>query len=116
MPNILISRYRKNGLLMRAALAAGLCALALGTSLFAQSGISSALAGIVTDSSGAVIPGAAVSAIDTETKAGRTVQTNALGSFLFSQINPGTYVVSVQAGGFADQKSRPTVVPVGRTI
>src|SRR5271154_5572647 len=116
MPNILISPYEQYRLLLRAALAAGLCALAVGTSLFAQSGISSALAGTVTDNSGAVIPGAAVSAIDIETKAGRTVQTNAQGSFLFSQINPGTYVVSVQAEGFADQKSQPTVVPVGRTI
>ena len=90
--------------------------LLCGATSTAQSGTSSALAGTVSDRSGAVLPDAAVTAVETETHATRSGVTNAQGRFLFSQINPGTYVVSVHANGFADAQSAPTVVPVGRTI
>ena len=83
--------------------------------LRAQSGTSSALAGTVTDSSGAVISKATVTAVDVNTKATRNGQTNADGRFLFSQVNPGTYQVTVRAPGFAPQNSQPTPVGVGRT-
>jgi hypothetical protein len=38
------------------------------------------------------------------------------GHFPFSQINPGTYQVTVEAGGFAISRSEPTAVGVGRTV
>jgi hypothetical protein len=59
-------------------------------SLHAQSCTSSVLAGDVTDSSGAALSDATVTATDVNTKAARTGQTDATGHFLFSQINPGT--------------------------
>ena len=37
-------------------------------------------------------------------------------AFFSRKLNPGTYEVSVQADGFAAQKSQSTIVPVGRTI
>jgi len=82
----------------------------------AQSGTSSALAGTVGDRSGAVLPNAAVTAFETDTHAARSGVTNAQGRFLFSQVNPGTYIVTVHADGFADAQSAPTIVPVGRTL
>src|SRR5271154_5666224 len=82
----------------------------------AQSGTSSALAGNVADSSGAALANATVTAIQTETHATRSGVSNAQGRFLFSQVNPGTYVVTVHSNGFADSQSAPTIVPVGRTI
>ncbi|MGO8718438.1 MAG: carboxypeptidase regulatory-like domain-containing protein [Acidobacteriaceae bacterium] len=103
-------------MLRRLVLAAVLIGLVHRSDLLAQSGTSSALTGTVTDSSGAVLAHAAVAAIDTETQAIRTGQTNADGRFLFSQINPGTYEVSVHVPGFAKQKSQPTAVAVGRTV
>jgi hypothetical protein len=84
-------------------------------SLTAQSGTSSGLAGTVTDSSGAVVARASVTAIEVDTKATRTGQTNPEGRFLFSQVNPGTYRVTVEAPGFSAQTSQPTPVAVGRT-
>src|SRR5277367_5651 len=116
MPNLLISHPRTCTWFSGAALFATLCVLTSAPGLLAQSGTSSALSGVVTDRSGAVIPAATVSAVEIETKATRNAQTNAQGAFLFSQINPGTYEVSVRAEGFAGQRSQPTVVPVGRTI
>src|SRR5580704_7788492 len=116
MTKTIISQWRSYDWPSKTALFAALCLLSSGPGALAQSGTSSALSGVVTDSSGAVIPGATVSAVEIETKATRTDKTNAQGAFLFSQINPGTYEVSLQAEGFAAQKSQPTVVPVGRTI
>jgi hypothetical protein len=82
----------------------------------AQSGTSSALTGEVTDPSGAVIPRVTVTVTDTDTKATRTGRTDSTGHFLFSQINPGTYQVMVEAAGFSVSKSEPTSVGVGRTV
>jgi hypothetical protein len=82
----------------------------------AQSGTSSALAGNVTDPSGAAITQATVTAIEVDTKAARTGQTDANGHYLFAQINPGTYRVSVSSIGFGASTSTPTAVAVGRTV
>ncbi|MGC2398529.1 MAG: TonB-dependent receptor [Acidobacteriaceae bacterium] len=92
--------------------------LALGSALHAgaQSGTSSALAGTVTDSTGAVVAYAKVSAVDVDTKAIRIGQSDPAGRFLFSQINPGNYQVTVEAKDFAWQTSQVTAVGVGRTV
>jgi hypothetical protein len=71
---------------------------------------------MVTDASGAVVPNAEVTAIEVNTRATRTGQTDANGRYLFSQINPGTYQVAVHASGFAVASSQPTAGGVGRTI
>jgi hypothetical protein len=81
-----------------------------------QSGTSSAISGTVTDSSGALIPDATVIAAESNTKAIRTGQTDAGGHYLFSQVNPGTYQVSVKVTGFAPESSAPTPVQVGRNV
>jgi Carboxypeptidase regulatory-like domain len=83
--------------------------------LFAQSGTSSAITGTVLDTSGAALLGAQVTATEVDTKATRTVQTDSNGRFLFSQVNPGTYTVTVHAPGFAEQASQPIAVQVSRT-
>ena len=83
--------------------------------LLAQSGTSSALAGTVSDKSGAVISNAQVKATDINTGAVRDVQTNPDGRFLFSQVNPGTYRIEVHAQGFGPAQSQPTSVSVGQT-
>ena len=82
---------------------------------WAQSGTSSALAGSVLDPSGAVLPNAQVKATDVNTGSVREVQTNPEGRYLFSQINPGTYVIEVHAQGFGLGRSQPTIVSVGQT-
>jgi hypothetical protein len=82
----------------------------------AQSGTSSALTGEVTDPSGAAVPRVTVTVTDTDTKATRTGRTDSTGHFLFSQINPGTYQVMVEATGFTASKSEPTSIGVGRTV
>ncbi len=84
--------------------------------LLAQSGTSSALAGTVADKTGAVISNAQVKATEVNTGAARAVQSNADGRFLFSQVNPGTYLIEVYAQGFGPGQSQPTSVAVGQTV
>ena len=83
--------------------------------LHAQSGTSSAIAGTVADTTGAILPNATVIATEVNTHATRTGYTGADGHFLFSQINPGTYRVTVASPGFTAASSEPTTVGVSRT-
>jgi hypothetical protein len=82
----------------------------------AQSGTSSALDGTISDLSGAVVPSAVVKATEIDTGAVRTAQSNAVGRYLFPQVNPGKYRISVVAAGFAKAESQPATVAVGQTI
>jgi len=82
----------------------------------AQSGTSSALSGEVTDPNGGSIGRAKVTITDTNTRATRVGESDASGHFLFSQITPGTYQVTVEANGFAISRSDATAVEVGRTV
>jgi hypothetical protein len=59
------------------------------------------LTGLVTDSSGAVVPGAQVELVNTTTNAGYRAVTNSSGSYTITNINPGAgYRVTFSASGF----------------
>jgi hypothetical protein len=61
------------------------------------------LNGVVTDPSGSVLPGASVTISREATGQVLHGTTNARGEYQFSQLNPGTWTVMVNAAGFADQ-------------
>src|SRR5665213_3675036 len=96
-----------SGLVVLSILGSGLPAIA-------QSGTSSAITGTIIDPARSVIAGAAVTASETNTGAMRTAQSDTTGRFLFSQLNPGTYRISVLAQGFAVQQSASITVAVGQ--
>ena len=81
-----------------------------------QSVTSSALTGTVSDATGAVIPGAQVTATDVDSGASRTTKSSSEGRYLFAQVNPGRYRIIVQAAGFGLAQSEPTTAVVGETI
>jgi len=58
------------------------------------------LAGAVTDAQGGAVAGATVTALNADTGAARQVKTGGTGSYLFTQLAPGLYIVRVEAGGF----------------
>ena len=74
-----------------------LCLLSL--PVFSQTSKGS-IAGNVTDSSGAVIPGASVNATSKETGEARTVTTGPTGSYRIEAVNPGTYKITFSMQGF----------------
>jgi Carboxypeptidase regulatory-like domain len=84
--------------------------------LRAQSGTSSALTGSINDATGAVVPNATVKATELSTGAARTARSSSEGRFLFAQVNPGIYRISVAAEGFGPAESQPSKVAVGQTI
>ena len=86
--------------------------LADGPPVLAQSGTSSALSGTVTDSTGAVVPGATVTATSTKTQAQRSMRTDADGAFLFLQLNAGSYRISALSAGFASMEQEVTYAGV----
>lgn len=69
----------------------------------------SALAGTVTDSTGAVIPSASVVVSDAITPNVRTVKTDRSGHYLVDDLVPGNYKVEAQAPGFSAQQVAVTV-------
>jgi hypothetical protein len=82
-------------------------------SLMAQSLVSGDITGTVTDPSGAVVPGAAVSLKSDATGATRATTTNATGAYRFALLPPGKYTVSVTGQGF-NKTEAPTTVTVGQ--
>jgi outer membrane receptor protein involved in Fe transport len=56
--------------------------------------------GTVTDSTGAVVPGATVTLLNEATKFSRNVVTDAKGDYYFGAVSPGLYTVNVEIPGF----------------
>src|SRR5438552_14473851 len=73
---------------------------ALSFPLLAQIGGSGSIQGVVSDPSGAVIPGATVVANNVATGEKTVRQTTAAGLYLLSPLVAGEYTVTVSAGGF----------------
>jgi len=67
--------------------------------LFGQTGASS-VTGRVTDATGAVVTGASVTLTDVSTNISTTAKTNTSGLYLFNEVNPGTYDITVVNAGF----------------
>lgn len=72
-----------------------------GRTLTAQSGISASLAGVVTDPTGAVLPGAFVTLIFLDSGSSRETTTGSDGRFMFLEISAGNYRLHVEAAGFS---------------
>jgi hypothetical protein len=84
----------------RACLAFVFC-LAVSAAAFAQGGgATTSLSGLVTDTSGAVIPGATVAVKNNATATEFTAVSNEQGSFTVPAIDPGAYTVTVTLMGF----------------
>jgi len=86
-----------------------------GQSLMAQSAGTGALTGTVTDPSGGVVPGAAVTLTSTETNQARSATTGNDGTYRFSLIPPGTYRVGFAAKGFKTSEVPSITVAVTET-
>src|SRR5215213_7033022 len=87
---------------------------------FAQGGVTSTLSGTVTDSSGAVVPGASVVVKRADTAVTSEAVTNAEGQFTIPQLNPGKYSVVVTLSGFKTATVKDVElnagVPAGVTV
>jgi hypothetical protein len=91
-----------------------LCLLPL--TAYAQARLTGAdLEGTVKDESAAVLAGAVVTVINTETNASRTMQTDLRGHFRAPALPPGPYRVRVERGGFATQTRDGLALRLGQS-
>src|SRR5258708_11545560 len=75
----------------------------------AQSIITGAVSGTVTDPAGAILPNATVTLTNTATADTQNGQTNTSGVYLFPLLKPGEYTVTVQESGFRVAVAKVTV-------
>lgn len=91
---------RKNGLRELSLSALVLLCLAFAPSARAQTGGEGGIQGTVTDSTGAAVPSATVTATNVDTGVATQRQTTGAGLYTISPILPGTYSVTATAQGF----------------
>src|SRR5690242_17654432 len=84
---------------LQRALARSVCLLAFASSLFGQ-GLTGQLSGSVTDPSGGAVANSAVQLTNALTSQTRTANTDNDGRFVFTELLPGTYSISIQNPGF----------------
>jgi hypothetical protein len=82
------------------ACALGVCLLALGPSDLGAQSTNGRISGIVVDSSGAVLPGATVTATHDATGISRSATSDREGAYVFVSLPVGTYTVAAEMSGF----------------
>ena len=100
----------------RIGLAVLLCA-GLATGALAQTQITTGvIQGTVTDAQGAVVQGAEIEARNLDRNLARQLTTGNDGRFVFLQLAPGRYSVTVKKAGFATVKQENLSLTVGQAI
>ena len=107
--------HRYSGLFLRLGLLIVAAALGFGAAARAQV-ISGDLVGTVFDKSGAVVPGASVEAVNTDTKVKYTAQANEAGEYRFNNLPIGTYNITATAANFATTTVSGLKVELNKTI
>lgn len=74
--------------------------LGTASAIVAQTGPQGTFVGTVTDSTGAAVPSAKVTVLNTGTQFVSDVTTNAEGNYYVPYLNPGTYKITIAASGF----------------
>ncbi len=72
--------------------------------------------GVVSDNSGAVIPGASVTVVNLDTGVERRTQTNQVGFYSAPALNPGPYSATATAEGFAPRERTNLRLEVAQTL
>jgi hypothetical protein len=81
-----------------------LCSLAFGTRI-AHAQFSGTVSGIVADPSGAIVPGASLTLLNTNTNEQRVATTSAAGVYQFVSLAPGAYELTTTMKGFSTSKT-----------
>jgi hypothetical protein len=98
-------------------LLAALFATFFATTLTFAQGVRGTVSGEVTDPNGAVVVGATVKLVRTDTQQElRTVQTNGEGVYQFLEIDPQTYDIVITATGFAESRIKAAKVEPNRNV
>jgi hypothetical protein len=78
--------------------------------------VTGSITGSVSDSTGAMVPGAKVSILASETGITRTAAANSVGEYLVTNLSQGSYTVTVSATGFKTYVAKNVILRVGENI
>jgi len=106
---------RRDGAALSALLMLALYAALTASALGQQAVTSANIGGRVEDANGAALPGASVTATNTETNQSRTSTTDEEGRYRFSYLAVGTYRLKVEKAGFAPLTKQLTLT-VGQAL
>ena len=101
-----IRRSTSNRRVLNTILSLAALLLFLAPFTFAQTSTTADTAGVVTDTSGAVVPGAKVNLKSLDTGESRTETANSQGEYRFSLLVPGHYEVSASSAGLKSNASK----------
>ena len=87
---------------------------ALGVPAWAQANYTAQLTGVVTDSSGAVIPDVKVTVTEEATNVSVTHETDSRGIYVFTGLRPSKYTIHVEAPQLASQERKGVVLGVSQ--
>lgn len=73
------------------------------------------ITGVLTDGSGANIPGASIKIRDEATNQEISLLSDAAGSYTAGNLTPGSYAITIEKDGFSKHVNRGFVVQVGQT-
>jgi Carboxypeptidase regulatory-like domain len=106
--------YRGIRILSTAMILAVAVLVALPGTVFGQT-FRGGISGTITDQSGAVVPGAQISAVETATNESYKAVSSSAGEFGFSNLPLGSYTIIVAASGFKGEKIDKVPVSAGGT-
>src|SRR6184192_3529850 len=101
-------------LVLALALTCCLCLCSIPT--FGQSASTGTVTGIVTDASGAVVPGATITLTDVSTKNQRTTTSNDTGRYIIPNVSSGQYDITVSKAGFSQAKVSNQTVQINTVL
>jgi Carboxypeptidase regulatory-like domain/TonB-dependent Receptor Plug Domain len=78
--------------------------------------VTGSISGTITDSTGAVVPGATVTITAEQTKEERSVNTNDEGRFNFAAVQPGVYTIRVERQGFQTLEQRNNILSANENL
>ena len=93
------------------ALGLGLAFVAVLLAAAPASAQTASLRGTVTDSTGAIVPGASITLTEPATKSARTAVTGSQGNYYFAGLSAGRWVIKVELAGFKTREETFTLAP-----
>jgi hypothetical protein len=88
----------------------------LSAALVHAQAVSGTVVGTVTDSSGAVVPSAKITLLETNTNISRSIATNESGNFSFVNVPQGSYTVTIEQQGFRKATRENVEVTINSTV